>query len=97
MSYINRLQAVLADEYNAWQVGGSKNWDPSDLYNEAKAAVSYIQTITLLREFVGVTDYESAYEDMMRGVTWDVPEDHKADCVVACLDELFEELMGDSV
>jgi hypothetical protein len=93
MSYVNRIQIVLAEKANELKANGFSTWQPEDFYTAAKKFVEHLYTITLIGEDIGVTSRATAYADLMEHLSWDVPEHLKDPMVEGCLDELYAEFM----
>lgn len=94
MSYINRMQVVLAEVCTELDLNGT-TWDPTDMYQPAKRFVNHLQTIMVMGDTIGVTTLEETYDDMLEFLDWEISDRLHADCIGAGLDELYYEMRGD--
>lgn len=93
MTYINRLQEVLAAECNTLKVNGLTTWDATDLYTAASKFLTHLSSIAAMGDVLGITTYEATRGDMNDQLKWDIPDAYKDHCIVACLDEVYEEIV----
>lgn len=99
MTYIDRLQSVLAETCRELKVNGLTEWEPHDFYDDAKRVVSHLKGIAIIGDAMGVTTREDVLSDMLDaryGVAWSIPDQYVVRCAEACLEELYDELLGDS-
>lgn len=95
-AYINRLQCVLAETCNQYAVNGITTWDDTDFYVESCRFIAHLQGTILMADVLKIETYEDAFADLYGNLVWGIPPEHHSTCILACLDELYEELTGES-
>lgn len=96
MTPIDRVSVVLADQCNGFEVNGLTSWAPEDFYFAARKFVGHMKMIREIGDTLGINDKVQAFNDMMYHLEWDLPDEHKGHMLAACLNELYDEYMGEA-
>lgn len=98
MTYVARIQSVLAETYSELKVNGFSTWEEFEFYDDARKVVQYFYGVSMMGDAVGVASRQDVLNDFLDpryGVDWSIPSEYTLQCAEACLDELYDELLGD--